>query len=124
MFYSKVILIFFFVVGDLINEPLGKEYICDTINLYAETSKQHPDNFMDLESSSYGKDDLIDHHASASGSTSNEPINQQVEKDIETNRKLNPSLGGSQSSNMPQTEFERKPYLDNQPLPKSQSDPT
>jgi len=79
---------------------------------------------MDLESSSYGKDDLIDHHASASGSTSNEPINQQVEKNIETNRKLNPSLGGSQSSNMPQTEFERKPYLDNQPLPKSQSDPT
>jgi len=79
---------------------------------------------MDLESSSHGKDDLIDNHASASHSTSNEPINQQVERDIETNRKLNLSSGGSQSSNIPQTEFERKPYLDNQPLPKSQSDPT
>lgn len=58
---------------------------------------------MDLESSSDGKDDLIDNHASASHSTSNEPINQQVERDIETNRKLNLSSGGSQSSNIPQT---------------------
>ena len=32
--------------------------------------------------------------------------------------------GGSQSSKLPQTEFEKQPYSDNAPLPKSQSDPT
>lgn len=79
---------------------------------------------MDLESSSDGKEDLIDYHASASEDISKTGVNEKVERGIKDSRNLNPSTGTSQSSTIPQTEFERKPYLDNAPLPKSQSDPT
>lgn len=33
----------FFVIGDLLtNESIGEEYIYDTLNLFAESSNQHP----------------------------------------------------------------------------------
>lgn len=136
----------FFEHNDLLTtiESTLNDYNKDTsdfINLFSEDrSKIYPDNFMDLSSSSDNNateannatennnnsdnHDLIDHNISTSDSTNDQPLNQRVERDIESNRKLNPSTGGSQSSNIPQTEFERQPYLDNAPLPKSQSDPT
>lgn len=130
----------FLTIGPSLSD-LDEQCTLDVLNFFSEGSGQnYPDNFMELSSSSDNdptednnnnnsdNHDLIDYHASASTSTtttaSDQPLNEKVEKDIESNRKLNPSTGGSQSSNIPQTEFERKPYLENAPLPKSQSDPT
>jgi hypothetical protein len=111
-----------------IDDCVTPEYIYD-INLLCEanTNAGHPDNFMGLDTSSdkgtvdennKGKTNPID-----SSADNKEGVNEKVERDIDTSRRLNPSTGGSQSSKIPQTEFESKPYLEYAPLPKSQSDP-
>lgn len=47
-----------------------------------------------------------------------------IEEVSDINERLNPPTGASQSSKVPQTQFEKQPYLENASLPKSQSDPT
>lgn len=111
-----------------IDDCVSPECIYD-VNLFCEgnSNANHPDNIMDLDTSSdkgtgdkNGKDqnNLID-----SSTHDKDDVNEKIERDIDTSRRLNPSTGGSQLSKIPQTEFENKPYLENAPLPKSQSDP-
>ena len=108
---------------------VNEEHIYDVINLFSEVNdKNHPDNFMELGSSSddgAGQNNNINNNDKENNDNKNSQLyKEKIEKDIEVSSKLNPSTGGSQSSKIPQTEFEKQPYLDNNPLPKSQSDPT
>ena len=117
-------------------------------------SEQHDNtgDFMDLSSSSQGDSGLGLEGSTAvsegnrvelnngqtmpeSGSESNIvglDTNQRIPEDnmktlrtiIDHNKRLHVPSQGSASSTLPQTEFESKPYIENKPLPKSQSDPT
>lgn len=53
-------------------------------------------------------------YSSFDGNT--EENNQKVDKDIAKSRQLNLKTGNSQSSQIPQTEFEENTYLENTPL--------
>ena len=111
----------YFLIGELSTDDyIQPECIQDTLNLFSEGKKQ-PENFMDLTSSSEG-DNVNDE--GNNDNNGNNIYNEKVEVGINDSKKLNPSTGQSQSSKVPQTEFEKQPYLDNPPLPKSQSDAT
>lgn len=74
------------------------EFASDSMHLFAENK----DNFMDLDSSSSG--------------------GSKLEQALDSHKKSNPDTGGSKSSVLPQTEFEKKPYIEDKSLPKSISD--
>lgn len=106
---------------------LDKVSFNNIINLFSEgnggnssnSSNDWPDNFMDLSSSSDGIPKWGTGMCDDSSSVTTPPSKGDGGGAVTTN-----TSNGSQSSKLPQTEFEKQPYLDNQPLPKSQSDPT
>lgn len=111
------------------------------ISYFLSGSKGYPDNFMDLSSSSGGYPDNFMDLSSSTDNSSNvnqndTSVDQSIDKDksagikkegsnstVSETSKLNPPSGETKSSTIPQTEFEKKPYFDNKPLPKSISDP-
>jgi len=112
---------FHFMGDPSISDIVTKEYLYD-INLFSEGKNgDQPDNFMDLESSS----EQVAGESTGNNKDENKVIDMnKLQEASDINEKLNPPSGATQSSKIPQTEFEEKPYLENAPLPKSQSDPT
>ena len=113
MYFFLNTMIYLFLSLESILSDSNEQCTWYFIYFFSEGSgKNYPDNFMELSSSSdnnptednnndsdnYG---LIDYYAGTSYSTNDQPLNEKVERDIESNRKLNPSTGGSQSSNIP-----------------------
>lgn len=111
--------------GLLQDGSINEGPLVDAINLFSEgnNTSGHPNNFMDLDSSSDGDTDAGIYWEAGccndNSSCTTPPSKGDGSATITTSNN-----SGSQSSKLPQTEFEKQPYSENTPLPKSQSDPT
>jgi len=111
---------------DIANDTLlfskGTDYPDNFMDL-SSSSGGYPDNFMELTSSSEENNGSSNSSNNNNDSNMNNESNNESDTNNSTNRSQNdPPAQGSQSSTLPQTEFERQPYHDVRPLPKSSSD--
>lgn len=130
----------FDIIGDITNnEYITQEYIQDSIILLAESSNADHEMIFDMSESSHAVEEPQNNNNNTQQNNVQQNNNEQstnnqqqvdrntaqLEQALEGHDRLNSTTDrpGSKSDKLPQTEFEKQPYLDKRPLPKSDSYP-